>query len=1057
MDVEYTVPDAEPLADYWTSGEYIPSETIQYQQPSEKKDPTVQEDDEVERPMSIQEEELEAPTVPEKDQGFAMQEAAEKEVPVPVVVGLTVQEVENEVGLTGLQEQEEEEDVAENSDTMRDLLDRVSTTATRASSVAGSTFSESTLFSSRITSPEPPHIVKAGEEEHSFEESVCDFTAKEPEEDEDANTNRINQGPSVLPIEEKRGEDGQQETSGLTVDQSHDVSPPDEEPVEVVDDQEEVHTTLSDEESSEEEEEEQSSEEEEEEMDGPKGLEFSWTAVEQTSPLLTVQQIVELEFSQPPVEGSQAEGLNESVVSFEFAQPLDLSMEEENELEQLQKTTKQPDQDTFTGSAVVRIGPQQEAEEAGSVKSSSQQEDGPRGLELEFSQPPVEGSQVEELNESVISFEFAQPLDVSMEEENDLEQHQEAAEQPENKTFSGSEVVGVDLQHEVEKVVGVQPCSQPERKDLLCSSIDREVPLELRLTESPEKKDLSSEVTPEIESDQVDARDRSAAEGRTTSDERPAVEERTAAEDTFNAAGSFNATQDRTAAEDRSVIEIRLGAQKKGQAEEISQLREKDVGQKNEEDRDQERIQVLVEDKSLAVDEAQKDISSVDGKEQLLRGDKSLAELSKLESELTPAAGRSSRSLRLNTTPATPTSLRTRRGGAKQDPDKITAAATVIPSESIKISTTVMSEAAADDQLLMEREEAVIVPPVVTTPPTQSLSLVTPVQYNTRSGSARKSTSTPSRSASMRSKRGSQIKERESTPPPPSSITQLEKVPEGTDENEQTVIPPALGTPLRRSSRAQSSAPSTPAPAVTSLQERTTISQDSEPTGDQPIELANEPLVTPAKRGPNRRSDTPIVKSAFSSVRGGRQARARGGLQLSAAASPTISAQALVTARIDRSLAQLDTAGQSDKEHTVLITVPHLVAIDTPSSSPSRALRSRNSSAVDTVTAVVGRSLNSSSLDEAIAAANVLTPSRRRGRRSRSPAEAVTAEPAITPNVRKGRNSSKLIEAAAAVALSPGRRSRNSSAGAVEEKTETAGRLTPQVWRSPINTVRGTI
>ena len=65
VDVEYTVPDAEPLADYWTSGEYIPSETIQYQQPSEKKDPTVQEDDEVERPMSIQEEELEAPTVPE--------------------------------------------------------------------------------------------------------------------------------------------------------------------------------------------------------------------------------------------------------------------------------------------------------------------------------------------------------------------------------------------------------------------------------------------------------------------------------------------------------------------------------------------------------------------------------------------------------------------------------------------------------------------------------------------------------------------------------------------------------------------------------------------------------------------------------------------------------------------------------------------------------------------------------------------------------------------------------------------------------------------------------
>jgi hypothetical protein len=781
---------------------------------------------------------------------------------------------------------------------MRDLLDQVSTTATRASSVAGSVFSESAAAAaaaaSRIASP-LPHPTPSDNDELS-----ADDTASA----ELANTAASDNVQSLPEVQTDLEKEPQEE---------------EEEPMEVVDSEEDT----SDEESS-----------EGDETGGHKGLEFSWTAIEPATPRPSVHELIQLEFSRPFVEGSQAEDCNESAISFEFAQPLDVSVVDEHEAEQEQEQEAETSCDMATVEAV------QVAE--GTVSKQQERED---GLELRLTESPEQK-------------EPSEPVASQVEEEDQVD----IRDQIEAQSGITGSVTTLAPSYTVVETTLLAESQITVTSETSVVKID-----ELDGKMSVDVVDMSdAEVVPEGNSANSEA-GMKFTEEVASSDVSCAVENVSA---DINDSGSGKECQAKEKIVEHETLSVEVDS---------SAATAKD--------------QSLTEHR-LSEDQSKPEDKSADS------ATETVTENSVLKSQL-PIANVKKSQLDSLETPSTPRTRRaTREESLRKSADTLTSSETektALPIEDLAEETEKLVQDASAENLIMTG--------------TGSHPVGTPVKR-----SSRIKTATPT-SASTRSKREQQRKRDES---------------HSTVVVEQAVNITGQSTPVRRSTRSHSSAtPTTSAPSSQQVEDPA-----NEVAINQSVETlpATENTVTPVKRGGRgRRSDTPVVKS---SARVGRLSRS-GGLTLSAAPATPSDAEAVVKARIDKSLTQ-----QAEEGH--LLAASQLQPLHvTPTSSPSRAVRSSKNSPAAAVPVKAFTNINASTLDEAVAATITLTPRRGKSRRSRSPREESAA---VTASVRKGRNSSKLLEVVAAAAVTTGmsvsgRRSRNSSMAAMEETSQS----TPQV------------
>jgi hypothetical protein len=798
--------------------------------------------------------------------------------------------------LLPVQEGEEEE---HSGDTMRDFLDAVSTTATRASSVAGSLFSETAASSlygdSRLTSPEPPTLSSVSE--HGQEAAS-----------EDA------QEAASKDAQEAASEDGKEAALVEAMGESADENPRGSQQLleELAEKQEDPKKETDYEEHS------SSEEEEEEGEESPTSLDFSWTVVPPPASRLSVQQIAEMEFARPLVEGGKGEseslGEEESAVRFSFAQPLDVSMEEEKDGDEIDEQAKECRAEEPAGE-LFRFGPLQV------------------------------GGHSEELIEAEVNFQFSQPLYVSMQEMMEVE------ESPQQQQETGEKV-----------------------DDLL----------ELRLAESPAKNPSERSVLAETRSNKTVRKDRSIETGNQEIRIETAKESSSILPSEEPSPGAENTTlaQEVSPPAEDVVADKEVG---------LTQAKEPPVMVVCQPPTEPEDALPAMLVERASEEEPQVQVSHTE--EEVLAKDRQGAEESSaVESLATPAGGRGTRSRKL----ATPSSsAKPRRGGATKAKDSVPS------TEPSQIVTTVPPESDLPEKGSEEESRR-----RSRTPPKSSLEAA---------GMAHAPPSTPPKQ-SPRGRRGTVAAQ---------SVDMAVSIP---------VLDDKEATPLRRSSRKQSSAPSTPSTltavsSLTVLSEETTLGDKLTvvPERGSKMEGVETALVTPARGRPStsraRRSDTPVVKSAVVS------AVARRG-RITTTPGPSSSAEALVIARFDKSLASshsLTAEEEGPEEKTPEASKKKKSNVGSCGSADVGSRRSRNTSntpvkppaeSVEIPPTSIRKERNKT--EETVNAGESVTLGARRTRNTSGPVKAcATPVEVVLPSARKGRNNSSSIVEAAEATTSP--------------------------------------
>jgi hypothetical protein len=777
---------------------------------------------------------------------------------------------------------------------MRDFLDAVSTTATRASSVAGSLFSETAASSlygdSRLTSPEPPPLSAVSED---GKEAASEDAREAASEDA--------QEAASKDAQKAASQDAQEAASAEATRESADEQQRlDAETVELAEKQE--HTV---EKEADYEEHSSSEEEEEDGEESPTSLDFSWTAIPGAS-RLSVQQIAEMEFSRPLVEGGEGErdlGAEESAVRFSFAQPLDVSMQEEEEGEE-----------------------GDEIDEQAKEKKEECRAEEPAGKLFRF-EPLTVGGHSEELIESEVNFQFSQPLDVSMQEVEDEESPQQQ--------------------------------ETGEKEDLL----------ELRLAESPAKNPSERSVLAETRSNKTVGEDRSIETGNQEIRMEKTAKELSSIPPAEEP--SLDAEKNTTLAQ-----EVSSPAEDVDADEEVALTLAKEppvtVCQPPTEPEDQPELPDMLVERA-SEDEKPQDLEknmSVPHTEQ-----EALA-----ESLATPAGGRGTRSRKLATPPV---SAKPRRRGAKAN-------------DSVSTEPSQMVTAVPPESDLPEKDsEGVGVE-------SSGRRSRTPPKSSLEAGMAHIPPSTPKQSP--RGRRGTAAQ----------SVDMAVSM---------VLLDDKEATPLRRSSRKQSSAPSTPS-TITAVSSLTVLSEETTsgdkltvvPERGSKMEGVETALVTPARGGrPSaagraRRSDTPVVKSAVSAV-------ARRG-RITTTPGPSSSAEALVIARFDKSLASHSlTAEEGPEEKT-----PEASKKKSSGSPDVGSRRKRNTSSTPVKPPAESVEVPSTSIrkgrnktEESVIAGESVSLGARRTRNTSGPVKAATSVEVVLHSARKGRNnSSSMVEAAEA-------------------------------------------
>lgn len=818
--------------------------------------------------------------------------------------------------------QDEEEMEVENSRDMRDLLDQVSTTATRASSVAGSLFSDIAASSlscepidSRMTSPEPQWAGRVGEDYLSMA-AAGGAIGSDPDS---AHLNSKGEVAVSALLEEERKELKQAEEN-YQVAGTLRLENEQEKPLESVD------KGPNEEDSS-------GSEDEDEEEDGPMGLEFSWTAVAPPASRLSIQQIVQLEFSRPLVEGSILEELNESAVSFEFAQPVDVSMVDTDE----------------------------DKEEQG-------------------------GDEGEQREDSLAEREELLELRL--------------AELPVKQVAAGTKLLQTDTDdRDVLKVKAVTDVEAPDNKVLSEDKVAREETAgdELVLT----VKEIHSRDTSSVEDSPEERKaDKRNIQGGGLVERNSAILPSMVEDQTIRTPSEED-QMDQTV-EHEMVVPL------------VDQIVEISTGA------DGRRVEMpmspAIEDQSVGNEVSPKD-ESQRNEEQAGEKQKTptTEEGQRAEKQGTPDGGLSSRSLRVATaTPATP---RTRRGATLNKDGQVEAALRV-------------------EQIDMDLEEAI----------DQHVTTENLVTDSRQILSASSATSTPTRSASARNTT-KQLKFASIDMPGASTLPRILEVKDATAPQ-----PSAAVTPVRRSTRQQSSAPSTPAQSVSlrAPHRDDMIMAESGPAVDPGAEVGlpigsdsekwsekesgvNTPLKgdSSSRRsfstGPGHRSDTPVVK-----IYKGRRSSVLASSSMTCALT---SAEAAVKTRINRSLALQEEVNEPDiSNQAAKAAGTPLLAENSASSSPARAEKSsKESFLAEPVTVSGQRSRNVVNPKEAVESVESLTPRLRRGRNISGLEEPVASVTALTPTLRRGRKASGLLEPVADVeALTPTLRKGKSAKSRVE-------------------------